>query len=289
MTYVDRTWTSHDGLQLYARDYAPSAGPARCPVICIHGLTRNSADFEEVAPWIAAQGRRVLVVDVRGRGKSAHDPDTNHYNPLVYAKDIVSMTTQLGIARAIFIGTSMGGLITMTLALRHLKLIAGAILNDVGPAISLRGIERIKNYAGKGKPVDSWQAAADYIRDTNGIAFPDNTMDDWMKFARRTFREDADGKLTLMYDPGIAKPLQGGKVKASSFIARWAFSRLANKRPTMLIRGELSDIIESEQADAMRRAAPRLHYVEVPRVGHAPMLMEQEARAGSARFLEIAP
>ena len=72
--HAERTWTSADGLTLFARDYAGSDGPAKLPVICIHGLTRNSRDFEEVAPWIAARGRRVLAVDVRGRGRSDRDP-----------------------------------------------------------------------------------------------------------------------------------------------------------------------------------------------------------------------
>src|SRR6476469_3449254 len=120
--YTEISFTSDDGLRLYARDYAgtgaPAGGPvpARLPVICIHGLTRNSADFDEVAPWIAAQGRRVLAVDVRGRGHSDYDPDPSHYNLMVYADDIVKLAHDLGIARAVFVGTSMGGLITMTLA-----------------------------------------------------------------------------------------------------------------------------------------------------------------------------
>src|SRR6059058_3718275 len=119
--YNDISFTSDDGLRLAARDYAAEHAPgdmppmhlaARLPVICVHGLTRNAADFDEFAPRVAALGRRVLALDVRGRGRSAHDPDPNHYNPQVYAADVETMMAGMGIERAVFVGTSMGGLIT---------------------------------------------------------------------------------------------------------------------------------------------------------------------------------
>jgi pimeloyl-ACP methyl ester carboxylesterase len=151
-TYTETSFTSDDGLRLYARDYPASAGPARLPVVCLHGLTRNSADFDELAPEIARLGRRVIVPDVRGRGHSARDPNPANYNPVVYANDVVRLLHDLGIARAVFIGTSMGGMITMTLAVRHIELIAGAVLNDVGPVLSAKGLARIAGYAGRCRP-----------------------------------------------------------------------------------------------------------------------------------------
>ena len=278
-------FTSSDGLTLYARDYAAQGGQAKCPVICIHGLTRNSSDFEELAPWIASMGRRVIAVDVRGRGKSAYDSNPAHYNPMVYSADIVKLTEQLGIARAVFIGTSMGGMITMTMALRRLKLMVAAILNDVGPVISQTGLSRIAVYTGKGKTFSTWQEATDYIMTINQSAFPNNTMEEWQKWARRAFRENAQGQLELQYDPNIALALKNGKLKASSWIAKLAFRRLARNRPTLLIRGTLSDLIEPEQVDYMREVAPNMQYAEVPNVGHAPMLMESEAKAAISEFL----
>lgn len=284
-TYKEITFTSTDGLQLYARDYAAHSGTAKCPVICIHGLTRNSSDFEEVAPWIASMGRRVIAVDVRGRGKSAYDPDTSHYNPMVYAGDVIKLAKDLGITRTVFIGTSMGGLITMTLALRRLSLISAAILNDVGPVLSPKGLKRIASYAGKGHPLNSWTEATDYMMTVNQSAFPDNSLEEWEKWARRAFAENAEGKLVLQYDPNIALPLQNGKLKAKSLIAKLAFRRLARKRPTLLIRGALSDLIEPEQTDYMRAVAPSMQYAEVPNVGHAPMLMEAVAMDAIRHFL----
>jgi pimeloyl-ACP methyl ester carboxylesterase len=284
-TYSETTFTSTDGLRLFARDYPPHSGPARLPVICIHGLTRNSADFDELAPWIASQGRRVLAVDVRGRGNSAYDPDPSHYNLMVYAGDVIKLARDLGIERAVFIGTSMGGLITMTLALRRLKLIGAAVLNDVGPALSARGLQRISRYTGKGEVLGSWNDAAAYIRSINEVAFPANTERDWEKWARRAFTETAPGQLGMRYDPDIAVAIRAGKLKPSSLVARFAFRRLAHKRPTLLIRGALSDLIEPEQVALMRAAAPSMAYAEVPDVGHAPMLMETEAQAALRDFL----
>ena len=139
---TDRTWTSADGLALFARDHAPASGPAKLPVICIHGLTRNSRDFEVLAPLIAAQGRRVLSIDVRGRGNSGRDPNPANYNPAVYAADVIALMAQSGIGRAHFVGTSMGGLITMTLCAMRPDLIAGAVLNDIGPEVGAAGIAR---------------------------------------------------------------------------------------------------------------------------------------------------
>jgi pimeloyl-ACP methyl ester carboxylesterase len=284
-TFSEISFTSDDELRLYARDYAPASGPARLPVICIHGLTRNSADFDELAPWIAAQGRRVLAVDVRGRGNSAYDPNPRHYKLMVYAGDIIKLAHDLGIARAVFIGTSMGGLITMTLAVRRIGLIAAAVLNDVGPALSGRGLERIAGYAGKADPVASWGDAAAYLRGVNQAAFPANTEHDWDKWARRAFMETAPGRLGMRYDPGIGIAIREGKIKPSSIVARFAFRRLAHKRPTLLIRGALSDLVEPQQVALMRAAAPMMAYAEVPDVGHAPMLTEPQALAALREFL----
>lgn len=284
-TYADLSFTSTDGLALYARDYAAHSGPARLPVICLHGLTRNSADFDEFAPWIAGQGRRAIALDVRGRGRSEHDPSPANYNPMIYAGDVIKLAHDLGIERAVFVGTSMGGIITMTLAMRRLGLIAAAVLNDVGPVISPKGLARIAGYAGKGCALGTWEEASEYIRNINQSAFPGNDSTEWSKWAQRAFAENAQGQLVLRYDPNIALQIQSGRLKPTSWAARMAFRRLARNRPVLLVRGALSDLVEEEQANYMRRAAPGLQYAEVPDVGHAPMLTEPPAREAIQRFL----
>ena len=112
-SFQERRWTSRDGLSLYARDYPARTVESGLPVICLHGLTRNSKDFEYIAPVIAGWGRRVVAADVRGRGQSDRDSDPGNYQPKIYARDVVEMMAALDIERAIFLGTSMGGIITM--------------------------------------------------------------------------------------------------------------------------------------------------------------------------------
>lgn len=286
--FAERRWRSRDGLSLFARDYPAAGGEDRLPVICLHGLTRNSKDFEQIAPAIAVSGRRVIVPDVRGRGQSARDPKPKNYQPKIYARDVVEMMAALGIPRAVFLGTSMGGLITMTLAAIRPKAIAAAILNDVGPAIAPEGIARILSYAGKGSEVRDWNDAAAYVRRTNEVAFPDYGDEDWHRFAQRTFRQGTDG-LELDYDPAIIVPLGKPPPRLAGFIAGLLFRRLARKRPTLLIRGERSDIISADIAARMQRMAPKLQRVDVPGVGHAPMLTEPAAVDAIGQFLRTVP
>jgi pimeloyl-ACP methyl ester carboxylesterase len=286
--HAARSWTSADGLNLFARDYAGASGPAKLPVICIHGLTRNSKDFEEVAPWIASQGRRVLAIDVRGRGRSDRDPNPMNYQLPTYAGDVLALMAHAGVARAVFVGTSMGGLITMTLAAINPAAVAAAALNDVGPELSPVGLARIAGYVGvERKPVESWADAAAYIGSVNGAAFPNATPAFWEAFARRTFREDG-GKPVLDYDPDIAAPFRQTPTGPAPDL--WPFfTGLATGREALLIRGAISDLIDAEIAGRMREAAPDMAYAEVEGVGHAPMLTEPEAQAALAAWLARAP
>lgn len=284
--WVDRWWSSPDGLRLHARDYAGAAGDARLPVLCIHGLTRNARDFEDVAPRIAAAGRRVLAVDVRGRGSSDRAADPTTYQVPTYAGDVLAMMDALGIARAAFIGTSMGGLITMTLSALAPARVAAGLLNDIGPELHPAGIARIAGYAGKAVTIDSWEDAAAYAKRTNGAAFPRVSDDYWAAFARRAFREEADGRPALDYDSSIASAVAPGAVMPDLWPLFAAFS---TGRPVALVRGGISDLITADIAATMQAAAPHLAVTEVPDVGHAPMLDEPEAAAAIDRFLASAP
>ena len=286
--FADRWWRSEDGLRLYARDYAGAAGEAKLPVIAIHGLTRNSADFAAVAPIIAATGRRVLAVDVRGRARSDRAADPMTYQPVQYARDMLALMDQAGIARAAFLGTSMGGLITMALTAIAPDRIAAAILNDVGPEVSLVGLTRIAAYAGQPVDTPTWDDAVAYVRKHNAIALPHYTDADWDAFARRVFREGPDGPV-LDYDPDIAVPIRAAG-QAALVPDLWGdFERLATGRPTLLIRGATSDLLDAEIAGRMRARAPEMAYVEVPDVGHAPMLDEPAAEAAILAFLGAVP
>ena len=286
--FAERRWTSRDGLDLFARDYPADGGETRLPVICLHGLTRNSKDFEDLAPIIAGWGRRVIVPDVRGRGRSAWDPRPRNYRPPIYARDVIEMMAALDIPRAVFIGTSMGGIITMTLAAIRPKAIAAAILNDVGPEVAPEGIARILGYAGKSVEIRNWDDAAAYVRQTNAAAQPRLGDEDWHWFARRTFRNSAEGP-ALDYDPAISVGLAKPPSRAVVWMAGMLFRRLARKRPTLLVRGAMSDVITSGIADRMQRTAPGMKRVDVPEVGHAPLLSVPEAVDAIDRFLRTVP
>ena len=287
MTFTDRRWTS-DELSLYACDYAGAEGPARLPVIAIHGLTRNSADFGTIAPRIAATGRRVLALDVRGRGRSDRAADPMTYQPPVYAKDVLALMDQAGIGRAVFLGTSMGGLITMALTAASPDRVAAAILNDIGPEVAPEGLARIAAYTGQKVEIRNWDDAADYARRTNGAALPHYGPDDWLAFARRVFREAQDGVPVLNYDPDITVPMRAAGKDALVPDLWPAFRNLAEGRPLMLVRGATSDLLSPDIAARMREAAPHMRFVEVPGVGHAPMLDEPAARDAILDFLSDA-
>ena len=287
MIFTDRRWTS-DELSLYARDYAGAEGAALLPVIAIHGLTRNSADFGTVAPLIAATGRRVLALDVRGRGRSDRAADPMTYQPPVYAKDVLALLDQAGVGRAVFLGTSMGGLITMALTAMAPDRVAAAILNDIGPEVAPEGLARIASYTGQTVEIRSWDDAADYARRTNGAALPHYGPDDWLAFARRVFREGPDGVPVLDYDPDITVPMRAAGKDALVPDLWPAFRHLAEGRKLLLVRGATSDLLSSDIAGRMREAAPEMKFVEVPGVGHAPMLDEPAARDAILDFLSDA-
>ena len=294
LAFNDRYWTSADGLRLHARDYAPASGEARLPVICLHGLTRNARDFEALAPHLAAQGRRTLAVDVRGRGASAWDPEPSRYVPPVYAGDVLGLMDAAGIGRALFIGTSMGGLITMVLAAVRPGAVAGACLNDIGPELAAEGLARIGSYTGKAPRISTWDDAARYARFVNEAAFPAYGPADWAAFARRIFTEK-DGVPVLDYDPAIAvafKPPEGETAPPPDLWPLFqglAFTPDKAERPLLLIRGALSDLLAPATADKMRETAPHMAFAEVPNVGHAPMLDESQALRALDAWLKDAP
>jgi pimeloyl-ACP methyl ester carboxylesterase len=287
--FEERIIATADGLALYLRDYAPLAPTTGLPVICLHGLTRNSRDFEAIAPRIAACGRRVLVPDMRGRGRSANDPDPSHYAPPVYVQDVLAMLDKMEVARAVFVGTSMGGIISMVAAAMAPDRVAAAALNDVGVRIDPAGIERIAAYVGRTRAVESWRAAAEAVRSIAGSAYPGRLGDEdfWLAFARRTFRERQDGMIEPDYDPAIALAFADANSAAPADMTP-LFQALAVK-PVLVVRGALSDILAPETVAAMRAIKPDLETVEVDNVGHAPMLDEPEAWEALLTFLAKAP
>lgn len=278
--FTPLTLETPDGLAIEARRYP---GGAKTPALCLHGLTRNVRDFEPVAPFVAATGRDAIALSFRGRSGSAPDPDYLNYRPATYVGDVLAVMDQAGLDRAAFVGTSLGGLVTMLTAAAAPDRVAGAVLNDIGPDLGEAGIVRIAAMVGETRgDAPDLDGAAAMARAANEHAFPDRGDAFWRAFARRTFREKPGGGWALDYDQKIGKAL----VEASPTEGLWeAWEALAVK-PTLLVRGALSDLLTPEIVQKMRRFHANFDYCEVQGVGHAPILDEPEAKAAILAFLE---
>lgn len=275
--------TAPDGLSLYYRDYQAVAGSG-LPVLCLHGLTRNSRDFEDLASFMATS-RRVIVPDMRGRGKSAYDPDYKNYQIPTYVADVLAILAKANIQKVIVIGTSMGGVMAMAMAALDPDLLAGVILNDIGPEIDPRGLSRIADYVGRLPPVQNWAEAARQVQNLNQTAFPDYGPDDWMGFARRSFRENSSGQPVLDYDPRIGDSVRENN--ASAVPANlWPLFTLLKNKPMLTIQGEISDILSRATLDKMHEAHPGMTSAVVPGRGHSPSLGEPESRIAIEDFLK---
>lgn len=283
--FQERSVATVDGLSLHVRDYAPVIPETGLPVICLHGLTRNSKDFETIAPRIAACGRRVLAADMRGRGRSAYDPDPAHYVPAVYAQDVAALMDRLEIPKAVFIGTSMGGIISMLMAALAPDRVAAAVLNDVGTRLDVAGLTRIASYVGRSRPVASWEEAAQTARAVVGDVYPTRRDDHefWLAFARRTFRARDDGMIETDYDPHIALAFADSRGSSPPDMTP-LFNALAGK-PVLVVRGGLSDLLTPPIIAEMRALRADLRVAEVADVGHAPMLDEPDAWEAVLDFL----
>ena len=285
MTRFERhIWHSSDGLALSARIY--SGDQARLPVLCLPGLTRNARDFEDLAASIAPQ-RQVICPDLRGRGNSAWAPDPATYTPMHYLGDVLLLLSDLGIDRFVAIGTSLGGLLTMMLASVAPDRIAGAVLNDIGPAIDPAGLARIRGYVGLPASFADWDAAARALAAAQASTYPTFVHADWLRMARRSMRED-QGNVVFDYDMAIAQPFadDDGATPAPDL---WPlFDALAAARVTV-VRGGTSDILSATTAAAMARRHPGLDLIVVPDVGHAPTLDEAPVRAAIRHLLDQVP
>jgi pimeloyl-ACP methyl ester carboxylesterase len=278
-TWQDRYFQSTDGLRLHYRDYPATTGLA--PVLCLPGLTRNCRDFEAIAPTIQ-RSRRVLGVDLRGRGLSQHDPNWQNYHPGTYVADVATLLASAGIERVIVLGTSLGGLIAMIMAATTPQLLAGVILNDVGPEIAPEGLARISSYVGRSAPVRSWPEAVAQVRATYGLAWPTATDEDWLAFARRGYRE-VGGVPRLDMDPMIGEAVRAAPSGAAPDL--WPLFAALGSLPVLALRGASSDVLSQATFDRMAREKPDLARVTVPGRGHPPMLDEPESMAAIDDFL----
>ncbi len=288
LTFHDFFCQSTDGLRLRGRSIGPKDnrnGSIHLPVLCLPGLTRTAEDFDVVARALAsdpAAPRRVVSMDYRGRGQSDYDPDSSKYNVVVESGDVLAVAAAAGISRAILLGTSRGGIISMVLAAAQPALLAGVILNDVGPALDINGLLKIKGYIANPPPLKTWDDAANSLKALSARVFPTLTDDDWMAWAHRAFRAEGDG-LVRTYDPKLGHVFDSVDPDNPPPPIWELFDKMAEV-PLMLIHGTLSDLLTAQGVKDMMARRGDLEVVDVPDQGHAPLLEDQPTIARIATF-----
>lgn len=281
LTGTSRFVTVRDGLRLHARDYG-DARSRRLPVVCLPGLSRTAEDFDRLAQSLADGGRRVLALDYRGRGLSDWDADPRNYDLRVESSDIADVLTALSVDRAVFVGTSRGGLHVMLLGALRPAFLAGAVLNDIGPIIDPGGLRRIKGYIGTAPPLTTWDEAVEAMRRIADGRFTDLSDDEWLAYARLTFTE-RDGRLLGRYDPGLLVNLAAMDLDRVPEL--WPqFDGLAGL-PLLIVRGANSDLLSAATATAMVARHPGADLLTVSGQGHAPLLRDTPTIARIAAFV----
>lgn len=276
-------YRSQDNLRLYFRDYPADPGAEeKLPLLCLPGVARNSKDFASLARRQNGK-RRVICPDYRGRGLSDYAKDWQQYQPPMVLGDVVDLLASLNCHRVIACGTSFGGFLSMALAVRAPVLLAGVILNDVGPDVDHTGRKRVMGYIGRDLPQPDWPAAVQYLR-RNFTMLSLESDEDWLEFAQATFREGSDGQLHSNWDPKIAQPFLQTSGPPPNL---WALFRALRPFPLLSLRGEISDILTPRTFEHMAREIPHQRQVTVPAVGHAPSLVETASQEAIAAFLEL--
>ena len=269
-------------LGLYQMAYREWGDPNNPNVlVCVHGLTRNSLDFERLAQSLSAK-YRVIAPDVVGRGESDFLQNPMAYNTVTYAADMITLLAKLGVEQVDWLGTSMGGLIGMMLASQPKSPIRRLILDDVGPTLSLDALKRIVNYVSGPHQFADGDTARRYIK-TIFAPFALTSEADWSELIDHTLKPTADGGVRFNYDPDIRKPLEVAVLGQE--VDLWAFYDRIHC-PTLLIRGEQSDLLSVETALEMSRRGPCATLATIAGVGHAPMFMSDDQIALVRGFLD---
>jgi pimeloyl-ACP methyl ester carboxylesterase len=241
-------------------------------LVCVHGLTRCARDFDRLAAEMARHGYRVVCPDVAGRGDSDWLRNPAEYVVPTYANDMVTLIARLDVESVHWVGTSLGGLVGMALAAMPDSPIERLALNDVGAVLAAAALDRIGSYVGKWPALPDIEAAEQYVRSTSA-PFGPHTDAEWRFLTEHVVRKNADGSLRMHYDPAIA--VASNVELPHKDVELWSFYH-AIRCPTLVLRGEHSDLLARDTAAKMAARGPRAKVVEIPGVGHAPTLLRDD-------------
>lgn len=272
-------FSTPDGLALHFTDDGPAGAT---PVLCLAGLTRNSADFDHVLPHLLGLGLRVIRMDYRGRGLSDH-ADPASYTIPQEAADALALLDHLGLGAVAILGTSRGGLIAMVLAATARTRLTGVALNDIGPELAQAGLDTIRDYIGKTPPHRTYVEAA-AARAQTWTQFVDVPLMRWLAEVEGQYAETPEG-LALRYDPRLRETV----LAAGDTPDLWPLFDALTGLPLALVRGANSTLLTPETAQDMRSRRPDMILAEVPGRGHVPFLDEPEALAALAAWRALLP
>lgn len=281
--FQEHFFRSSDGLLLYARSYgSPSAA---VPIICLPGLTRNSRDFHQLASFLSTSGDfSVIALDYRGRGNSERDGDKSRYTVAVETGDVITACAHFAVEKAIFIGTSRGGLILHNLIDRAPSLITSAVLNDIGPVIEIGGLLAIRDYLNSRAAPASWATAPAYLKTLHGGDFPVLSDRDWSDIAEAIYRDEV-GVPVADFDPAIALPLRG-LTPETPLPDLWKSFDALSRIPLMVVRGEHSRLLSEATVREMYRRHAGMTAFTAPGQGHSPLLHLDGPREAVAAFID---
>jgi len=249
-------------------------------LVCVHGLTRCARDFDQLACSLADR-YRVVGPDMPGRGESDWLNNPMDYATPTYVNSVVALIARLGVERVDWVGTSMGGLIGMALASLDKTPVRRLVLNEAGPVVMAQALDRIGTYVGKAPPFSDFDAAVRYVRAVSA-PFGPHTDDEWRFLTEHVVRRQPDGTFRVHYDPAIAVPFDAqAPHKDLELWTVWDAIRC----PTLVIRGELSDLLARETVERMKTTGPHTRAVEFAGIGHAPTLMHEDQIAVVRDFL----
>ena len=279
---TDYFYKSTDGLRLHCAVHS-ARRPGGRPVLCLPGLTRNGRDFATLAEHLHER-HEVLALDLRGRGRSAWDPDWSHYQLPIYVQDAWTLLESRETAPVIVVGTSLGALMGLVMAAARPERIAGLVLNDAGPELDPAGIQRIAGYVGQLGAVANWTEAVAQAKSVYGNTLPGLSDAQWLAYAQRSYRENAQGVPVPDMDPRIADAFRN---QNSAPVDLWAVFAQIVSVPLLVVRGALSDLLAPTTVARMACEKPGLKNVTVAQRGHAPLLDEPECIAAIDQFLSI--